>query len=181
MAEWCYDVHRQGKFIFYIQDLHKQYEPIVRITPDEIHILDSDFWETIYTKAGRVDKYDYMSVRFGNDTSVFTTAPDSLHRVRCAALTPFFSRQRIIDLQSSIHEKLDLLAKKVMEYKKNHVPMTSNRGYMAFAEDVIMQYCFARDYNALDTPDWTPILHDPLQAVAIIGMHPFNFHGFPSF
>jgi hypothetical protein len=78
--EFYHDVYRQGKFIFWLEEQHKKYGlcrasmplgqranadlvpsnagPIVRITPDEVHILDSDFWDTIFTKAGRVDKYD---------------------------------------------------------------------------------------------------------------------------
>lgn len=157
----------------------KNVGPIVRITPDEIHILDSDFWDTIFTKAGRVDKYEWMSGRFGNDTSVLTTAPDSLHRVRRNALNPFFSRKRIIDLQGIIRKKLHILIKKVAEFERADAPVAINRGYMAFAEDVIMQYCFAHDYNSLEAPGWSPILHDPFEAVCISGNMALQFPWFP--
>jgi len=46
---------------------------------------------------------------------------------------------------------------------------------MAFAEDVIMQYCFAHDYNSLEAPNWTPILHGPFQAVGISGNMSLQF------
>jgi len=141
----------------------------VRITPDEVHILDSDFWETIFTKAGRVDKYEWLSGRFGNENSVLSTGPDELHRTRRNALNPFFSRKRIIELQGVVRQKLKLLLRKVQEYQDSGAPFAINRGYMAFAEDVIMQYCFANDYNSLDVPNWNPILHDPFQAVSISG------------
>ncbi|KIW83157.1 hypothetical protein Z517_02401 [Fonsecaea pedrosoi CBS 271.37] len=167
--EYYYDVHLQGKFIFYIKALHEKYGPIVRITPDEVHILDSDFWDTIYTKAGRVDKYSWMSGRFGNENSVLSTAPDELHRIRRNALNPFFSRKRIIDLQVIIRKKLNHLIAKAREYQQSGAPAVISRGYMALAEDVIMEYCFAHDYNSLDIPEWTPILHDPFRAVSISG------------
>ena len=141
----------------------------MRITPDEVHILDSDFWETIFTKAGRVDKYEWLSGRFGNENSVLSTGPDELHRTRRNALNPFFSRKRIIELQGVVRQKLKLLLRKVQEYQDSGAPFAINRGYMAFAEDVIMQYCFANDYNSLDVPNWNPILHDPFQAVSISG------------
>ncbi|KAK5054451.1 hypothetical protein LTR84_001341 [Exophiala bonariae] len=173
--EYFYDVHLQGKFIFYIEGLHKKYGPIVRITPDEVHILDSDFWETIFTKAGRVDKYDWLSGRFGNENSVLSTGPDDLHRTRRNALNPFFSRKKIIELQGVIRQKLKLLLSKVQEYQDSGAPFAINRGYMAFAEDVIMQYCFAHDYNSLDAPNWNPILHDPFRAVSISGNMSLQF------
>lgn len=155
--------------------------PIVRITPDEVHILDSEYWETVYSKAGRVDKYDWMSVRFGNDTSVLSTGPDALHRVRRNALNPFFSRKRIIDLQGIIRQKVNVFLSKVQDAKKSGDPITISRGYMAFAEDVIMQYTFAHDYNHLETPSWNPILHDPFVAVSISGNMSLQFPWVPKF
>lgn len=153
--------------------------PIVRIAPDEVHIRDSDFWETIFTKAGRVDKYDWMSIRFNNDTSVLTTAPDSLHRVRRNALNPFFSRKRIIDLQGIIRKKLNILIDKVDEYKQNKTPATISQGYMAFTEDVIMEYCFAHDYDHLNSPGWEVNLHGPFKAVTISGHMSLQFPWVP--
>ncbi|KAL2831417.1 cytochrome P450 [Aspergillus cavernicola] len=167
--ECYYDVYLKGKFIFWIEEQHKRYGPIVRIAPDELHILDADLWETVFTKAGRVDKYDWMSSRFGNDTSVLTTAPDSLHRVRRGALNPFFSRQRILGLQGIIRKKLDILINRVEDYRALKAPVPIHRGYMAFSEDVIMQYCFGHDYDSLHKQDWTPILHDAFASVSIAG------------
>ncbi|KAL4915704.1 cytochrome P450, partial [Aspergillus aurantiobrunneus] len=173
--ECYYDVYLQGKFIFWIEQQHKLYGPVVRIAPDELHILDADLWETVFTKAGRVDKYDWMSSRFGNDTSVLTTAPDSLHRIRRGALNPFFSRQRILGLQSIVREKLDILLKRVGDYGALQVPMPIHRGYMAFSEDVIMQYCFGHNYASLHKQDWTPILHDAFAGVSIAGNAALQF------
>ena len=116
----------------------------MRIVPDELHVQDSDFYETLYTRAGRVDKYDWMSGRFGCDTSVFTTAPDELHRIRRAALNPLFSRQRIVDLQDVIREKLDILMDRIREFQKNGKILPINRAFMAFTGEschgVLLQY-----------------------------------------
>ncbi|KAF2758957.1 putative cytochrome P450 [Pseudovirgaria hyperparasitica] len=177
--EWYYDVYLGGKLIFWIEHLHKVYGPIVRITPDEVHILDADLWETLYTKAGRVDKYQYMSPRFGNENSVLTTAPDALHRIRRNALNPFFSRQRIVDLQTIIKGKLDILIRKVQTAKTNGQPIVISRGFQAFAEDVIMNYTFAHDYDSLNKQDWKPILHDSFQAVSISGNMALQFPWIP--
>ncbi|KAL4987950.1 cytochrome P450 [Aspergillus falconensis] len=173
--EVYHDIYLPGKLIFWIEEQHKKYGPVVRIAPDELHILDADLWETIYTKAGRVDKYDYMSGRFGNDTSVLTTAPDSLHRIRRGALNPFFSRQRILGLQDIIRQKLNILVKRVEDYKALNAPVPINRGFLAFSEDVIMQYCFGHDYAALDKQSWAPTLHDPIINVTLAGNTALHF------
>ncbi|KAJ6160568.1 cytochrome P450, partial [Penicillium chermesinum] len=70
--EFYYDVVLPGKYIFKIQELHSEYGtlswvleyeakdhvgPILRITPDEIHINDVGFLDTVY--SGLRDKYEY--------------------------------------------------------------------------------------------------------------------------
>ncbi|KAL4940581.1 hypothetical protein BDV06DRAFT_18342 [Aspergillus oleicola] len=173
--EYYYDCWLPGKFMWWIEEQHKRYGPIIRITPDELHVLDADLWDTIYTKAGRVDKYDWLTVRFGNGSSVLSTASDSLHRIRRNALNPFFSRQRIVGLQDIIRQKLDILIERVEEYCEAISPMPLSRGFTAFSEDVIMSYCFGHDYDALRKKDWTPLLHDPFFGVMVTGNTALQF------
>ncbi|KAL6237480.1 hypothetical protein BDW75DRAFT_238267 [Aspergillus navahoensis] len=96
-----------------------------------------DLWETIYAKAGRVD---------------------NLHRIRRGALNPFFSRQRILELQDIIRQKLNILIKRVDEYMALNAPAPINRGFMAFSED-----------------GWAPTLHDPFVIVALAANTALHF------
>ena len=142
--------------------------PIVRIVPDEVHIQDSEFYDTLYTKAGRVDKYDWMAGRFGCDTSVFTTGPDDLHRIRRGALNPLFSRQRIVDLQSVIREKLSIFMDRVREFQQEGKILPINRAFMALTGEVVMEYCFSISYGHLQLVDFEKTLHEPFMAASII-------------
>ena len=141
----------------------------MRIVPDELHIQDSEFYDTLYTKAGRADKYDWMAGRFGCDTSVFTTGDDNLHRIRRGALNPFFSRQRILDLQDVIHEKLDILVDRVREFQKQGTILPLNRAFMALTGEIVMQYCFGISYGHLQLPEFEHTLHEPFMAASISG------------
>ncbi|EXJ95644.1 hypothetical protein A1O1_00766 [Capronia coronata CBS 617.96] len=167
--EFYYEVVKKGQFTFKIQELHKQYGPIVRIVPDELHIQDSEFYDTVYTKAGRVDKYDWMAGRFGCDTSVFTTGPDELHRIRRGALNPLFSRARIVDLQTIIRTKIDILLDRIREFQRDNKVLPINRAFMALTGEVVMEYCFSISYGHLKLPNFEKTLHEPFMAASISG------------
>ena len=141
----------------------------MRIVPDEIHIQDSDFYDTLYTKAGRVDKYDWMANRFNSDQSVFAAPTADVHTIRRRALNPFFSRQRILAFEDVIREKLDTLVKHIDDYYRAAQPFALSNGFMALAGDVIMQYCFALNYNHLNSKDFETTFHEPFMAVSIAG------------
>ncbi|KAI4859370.1 cytochrome P450 [Hypoxylon rubiginosum] len=55
--EAYYDVVCKGQYTFKIAELHKKYGPIVRISPFELHVSDPKFYEAMYTREGRWDKY----------------------------------------------------------------------------------------------------------------------------
>lgn len=39
--------------------------PIIRISPQELHIIDPTFFDTLYCTDGRWDKYDWAYDAFG--------------------------------------------------------------------------------------------------------------------
>jgi hypothetical protein len=142
--------------------------PIVRITPEELHIDDSTFFEELYAR-GRVDKYDWMSDRQGNAGSIFTTASHELHRIRRAPLNPFFSKKRISDFQPVIRGKIDILCGKIRNYAETGGVFALNRAWTAFAGDVITEYVFGSSYEHLESPDFKETFHEPFMAASEVG------------
>lgn len=141
--------------------------PIVRIVPDELHIQDSQFFDTLYTKAGRVDKYEWMVNRFSNHQSLFATPSADLHLKRRGALNPLFSRARISSFETVIREKTSLLIKRLRSYKDSGKPFSLSAGFMALAGDVIMQYSFSLNYDHLNSEDFQTTFYKPFMAGAV--------------
>lgn len=47
-----------GQFMFEVDRLHEKYGPIVRVNPDELHINDPEFYDTVYRAGSAVrDKF----------------------------------------------------------------------------------------------------------------------------
>lgn len=61
--------------------------PIIRVTPDELHIRDPRFFDDVYSKTLKIDKegWDY---RFGTENGLLTTVRADEHRRRRAAVNP---------------------------------------------------------------------------------------------
>lgn len=63
--------------------------PIIRVTPDELHIRDSSFFEEFYGKNVHLDKEGWDK-RFGTEGGVLTTVHAATHKRRRAALSPMY-------------------------------------------------------------------------------------------
>ncbi|OWP04675.1 Cytochrome P450 family protein [Marssonina coronariae] len=172
--EFYYDVVLQGQFTWKIQQLHKQYGPIIRITPTELHIDDPDYYDTLYSRGGKRHKYAYLSGRFGHASDTFSTVDHDLHRQRRKALSPMFSGQKIDDFQPVIREKVEKFCQKVGRYRDGQV-LPLSRALMALTTDIITEYAFARSYDQLDSPGFQDTLHEALVAVYTVGQFALHF------
>ena len=137
----------------------------MRINPYELHVADSEFWDTLYG-PGRVDKYEYFINRQNIPRSIFATPDHNLHKLRKAPLLPLFSKRRISEFQPVIREKLDILCSKIDQYVG---PFALNRALTAFSGDVITTYVFGQSYQHLESPDFKETFHEPFMAASESG------------
>lgn len=60
--EFYYDIVLGGQYTFKIIELHKQYGPIIRINPDEVHVGDADFYPVLYAGGSqRREKWRFFT------------------------------------------------------------------------------------------------------------------------
>ncbi|CEL07565.1 Putative Cytochrome P450 [Aspergillus calidoustus] len=148
--EFYYDAIQPGQYIFKIQELHKQYGPIIRVTPDEIHINDVGFLDIIYAPSmARRDKYAYQLRSLRVPGGVGTTADYSLHKVRREALTQFFSKKNILYLEGLIADKVGQLKQIIATHATNKTPINFSDVFFAFSNDVVTNFLFAHQTDIL--------------------------------
>ncbi|KAK3374604.1 cytochrome P450 [Podospora didyma] len=172
--EFYYDVIQQGKFTAHIRDLHKRYGPIIRITPTELHIDDPEYFDTLYARSGRRDKYSYFAGRFGGASDSFSTVHHDLHRTRRKAISPFFSAAKITEFQPIIRDTVDKFCTILKSYADGEV-IPFSRGLMALTTDIITEYAFAKSYDQLDSPNFADTLHEALVAIYVTGHFALHF------
>lgn len=130
--EFFYDVINRGQYIWKIRQLHERYGPIVRISPHEVHINDADFYDEIYAGSTKKrDKWDFICNSHGVPESAFGTSNHDLHRMRRAALNPFFSKQKVRALQPKIENVVENLLSRFEGFAESKQPLPLSDAFAA--------------------------------------------------
>jgi len=111
--------------------------PIIRINPDELHVADPDFYDTIYAGGGRKrDKWDWITRSFGVDESLIGTLGHDEHRVRRAALAPYFSKQSVRALQPLVDRNMAILLHRLREFAQSGATMKLDDAFAALTNGI---------------------------------------------
>lgn len=137
-----------GKLTFY------QPGPIVRVGPNEIHIRDSSYYNTLYCMTNRLDKASWFYGLMGSDESIIPTVSSSLHRIRRHAMSPFFSNQAVSKCHPLVQKYADRLAERMEEASKKGEAVPLISAYRCVTADVILEYTFGRDLRLSEREDW---------------------------
>ncbi|ELR03254.1 hypothetical protein VC83_02379 [Pseudogymnoascus destructans] len=143
-----------SRYYAQIEMLHREYGPVIRITPDEIHLADPDNYETIYHVGSKYSKSSAFYRAFGSNSAAFTTASNELHRIRRAALNPLFSRKMVLQLEEVVQSKAQKLCRRLAEALVAGQPLDLHHGFRAVSVDVITDYAFDDCHNLLDRADF---------------------------
>lgn len=117
------------------------------------------------------DKSEAFAGRSGRD-SIFGTVQHDHHRVRRAALNPFFSKKSINAIEPLIQSKVDMLCTALGEYapdgsdeKRAGKEIELGVPYMSLTLDVISHYAFGKSYGLLDLPGFSQLWKDVVEKV----------------
>ncbi|KUJ23224.1 cytochrome P450 [Mollisia scopiformis] len=165
--EIYYDVYLDGQYQFHIKELHKTYGPIIRINPFELHINDPSFYEEVYASAPRKrDRSEWVMRATGFSDAFFATVPHELHKVRRAAVAPFFSKANVRKLQPVLDKVIDGMFGQLRLFLGSRQVVRLDHMTSAYANvvDIVMEYSFARSENRITKPDFDPGYHEAIAA-----------------
>ncbi|KAL8646237.1 MAG: hypothetical protein Q9210_006250 [Variospora velana] len=152
--EYYYDLVKGGRFQSRIAKMHERYGPIVRINPHELHIQDIEFYDVLYRRENKLDKFPGQIAMFGIPGSHFATASYDLHRARRAPLAPYFSKKSVMDMSSVIQDKVEALCRRMRQHQAQVKPMPLGLGFVAMTTDVISGHALGDCYDLLERADF---------------------------
>jgi cytochrome P450 len=93
--------------------------------------------------------------------SGFATPEHSVHRMRRAAINPFFSKRKVAQYSPCIQRHMDRLVKRVKsEFVGNDSILNLSDMWSAFTADVVVDYTFEKPYDFILSPDFRAAFSD---------------------
>ena len=168
--EFYYDSFLGGQYTFRIAEMHRKYGPIVRISPFELHIDDPEYYEILYSRDKPRNKSLHLTGMFGAPASAFGSVDHRHHRIRRQPMNPFFSQQRIRQLEPMLRKMIDKLCKGMRNWKEKQTPLHVYHAFNAYTTDVVVEYSMGESFHYLDDPDFTPQWSKTIEAIVQAGV-----------
>lgn len=164
--EFYYDAICHGKYTFEIGRMHKEYGPIVRISPWELHVDDPNFYEVLYSRDSPRNKYKFYANMFGNERATIAVLDHAHHRLLRSNMNPYFSMARVRQLEPEIQTLANKLCDRLGSFRGTGVPINMQHAFSCFATDIISDYTMGTGFHFLDTPDFSPSWSETLSGIA---------------
>ncbi|KUL83821.1 hypothetical protein ZTR_06624 [Talaromyces verruculosus] len=144
------------------------YRPIVRVAPNEIHVNDAEFFQSVFVAAAK-HRTDIIPPRgLGQDDSIGSTRTHDMHQLRRKPLDKFMGRQNIVRLQSIIHDEIRTLDQKISQLKGTGKSVRLDCVFTSFTGDVVGQLACGESPALLQGKDFTPEWYDMIRGAARI-------------
>ncbi|KAJ3499068.1 hypothetical protein NLG97_g632 [Lecanicillium saksenae] len=140
-----------GRYWVEVDRLHSIYGPIVRISPWEVHIKDSE-WNDVFKLSARPNKPWWYYRSFGSAQSTNTTEQDHIHRMHRGPLQSWFSAQNVMQNLPEVHGSIEKLHDRVAASVGQVINLSD--AYRCLALDVVTAFAFRRPFGGLDHPEF---------------------------
>ncbi|KAL6808077.1 cytochrome P450 [Trichoderma camerunense] len=170
LTRWyeCYfDVYLGGQYFKEIERLHSIYGPVVRISPEELHIKDPDWVTELYPLGNNRprDKYAWFLSEGTNATSS-ATVKHHVHRQRRSTLSPNFSKQSIMGVERSIiQQSIDKMCDHLDDFAQDGTPVAVGTAFASLTVDVVLQMWYAAPPGQTRRWSFFPAWTEPFPAL----------------
>ncbi|KAL2278344.1 hypothetical protein FJTKL_14454 [Diaporthe vaccinii] len=199
--DFYHDVIKDGSYLFEIWKMHDKYGefellsisdawlvsysgkvsewlntgPIVRITPNEVHIDDPDFFSTVYSSGmSKVNKDPSTVAAFCQPDAIVATADHDQHRIRRGYLSHHYFKRAIDAFIPLINERIDALCARLEGALETGSRISLDKAFSALAADVIYAQFFGAHLDYLSDPDLSAPWRDAFIGLAA-GFHTSRF------
>ncbi|KAI0183044.1 cytochrome P450 [Xylaria flabelliformis] len=158
----------KGDGPIYVDELHKQYGPVVRVGPNDVDVTDLTAVKKIHRVKADFLKTDfYKGVPYGKENLVSTQDTD-FHRRHRKLLSQPISESSLKTMIPQIEEKVRLAIQRMGEEMKLKKVTDVFKWWMFMTTDVIGHLTFGESFHALEKGEVNTYIKD-IRKAGIIG------------
>ncbi|KAJ5431628.1 hypothetical protein N7445_008126 [Penicillium cf. griseofulvum] len=158
----CYfDVFLGGQYFKEIDRLHSIYGPVVRISPNELHVKDPNWFSELYPAGSRRrrDKYAWF-LSEGTDATSSATVQHHIHQQRRSAFAPSFSKQAVVSHERTLFTPaVKGMCESLDRHARQGRPVVLGTAAASVTIDVVLQMWYGAPPGEPKRceffPDWT--------------------------
>ncbi|KAB8272087.1 cytochrome P450 [Aspergillus minisclerotigenes] len=135
LTQWYYDWVKDGQYYLQIEEMHKKYGPIVRVTPGELHIRDSNFHSKLYVTGAvrKSDSYHRFTQGTGFEDITFPLLSHDKHRALRGQVSRLFTRAGVRQHESRIVARIQVLSQRMYGFMSNGKPVNLHDAFSSLA------------------------------------------------
>ncbi|KAK5636379.1 hypothetical protein RRF57_012091 [Xylaria bambusicola] len=165
--EFYYNVVHTGKYYERIREMHEEYGPVVRVTPEEIHIIEASAYHDVFVYGAvcKTDSYLRSSSGTGfeeTDMASISHRHDA-HRHLRAPVDTIFARNRILPFESRIVDRVARLCDRLSHYRGTGEVVNLSNAFSSLTTDVISSVIFEEPSDYLGDPNFNSDWFDTLK------------------
>lgn len=143
----------KGERIYYVHALHQRYGPIVRISPNEVSLADTQALKTIYRVGGPYLKTEFYQAFTGTSEyqSLFTLRNKDVHNHNRKLQSHHFSEKWIKNMEPYIKANVQRAIGRMREDVERKGWSDVFQWFMFMATDVIGEASFGDSFRLLET------------------------------
>ncbi|PYH48470.1 cytochrome P450 [Aspergillus saccharolyticus JOP 1030-1] len=143
--EFYFDVIENGTLVQTLPRLHQKYRsPVIRISPNHVHVNDPDFYNIVYRAGTDYRKAPSFYKALGYPNSLISILDPQKHRVFRNTIAPLFSPAALDLCAPRIHRVVLRAASKIVDGLQTGSPIQIQQLYRCLAMDVIYVTLFGQ-------------------------------------
>lgn len=159
---------RTGKNYLVLEDLHKQYGPVIRTGPEEITMIDPAVPAAVDGPGNECTKpvwYDYLLP----EIAINTTRSKKDHDARRRIWDQGFSTQALKAYEARVAEYAETLAARIADLANEGKPVNVSDWFYWFTFDMMGEFAFGRSFGMLRDEEWHPAVKLLRRALSLLG------------
>ena len=128
---------------------------VVRISPDELSIIDPKAMADIYGQGSQFLKAKYFYRAFENHAgNLFTVCEKDVHSREKRMMSNSFSRAGMLRNEGMMSIKIKKLMDRMKQYSQEGRPIPLLSAFRCLALDTITEFCYGEATGALESEDF---------------------------